>query len=161
MSMDTRNGWIAIIGAATLGFILIGALAGMAVLAWAHDGQLATEAFTTFGQILTIGIPAICSVFGINQLVNGYTASKAIAATSNVQATALANGATSVPSVPSVPSMPSMPSVAAPAPVAAPVTVPIVTPAAPAATPETLSSDPGGVDTATATATALPTGAAL
>lgn len=85
MTVDTRNGLMAVIATAALALVVVGALIGIIVMAVTHDGPLSAEAMDTFKQIL-LGAGAGGVLLGIvERITNASTASKAISAGASVQ----------------------------------------------------------------------------
>lgn len=85
MTVDTRNGIIAIIAVGSLAAVIVISLAGILALAVSHDGQLAQDAMDTFKTIL------LSSAFGgtllgiVEKITTTVTANKAISAGASVQ----------------------------------------------------------------------------
>lgn len=84
MTVDTRNGWVVIITAASMGAVICLSLIGIIVLAVTHDGQLSADAMDTFKQIL-LGSGLLGTALGIVERVTSMqTAKQAIAAGASV-----------------------------------------------------------------------------
>ena len=85
MTVDTRNGIIAIIAVSALALVILLSLGGIIALAIAHDGQLSSDAMDTFKTIL------LSSAFGgtllgvTEKITTTVTANKAISAGASVQ----------------------------------------------------------------------------
>lgn len=107
MSLDTRNGIIAIIAASTMAALLIISLVGILILAAMHDGELARTALGTFTQIIIVITPAFAALAGVHVVVNGLNANKAISATSAVQVAQVAQGVPATGTAASVVSEPT------------------------------------------------------
>lgn len=97
MTVETRNNIIAIIAAGTLAGLLGISLIGIIILAVVHDGALATQAMNTFTQIITIAAPAAAALAGVDRVMTGLTASKAISSGAAVQVAQVAQGVTPSP----------------------------------------------------------------
>ncbi len=97
MTVDTRNGWVVIITAASMGAVICLSLIGIIVLAVTHDGQLSADAMDTFKQIL-LGSGLLGTALGIVERVTSMqTAKQAIAAGASVNGSPISVTATTPP----------------------------------------------------------------
>ena len=102
MTVDTRNGWVVIIGAASLALVIVLSLVGIIVLAVTHDGQLSSDAMDTFKQIL-LGSGLLGTILGVVERVTSMqTAKQAIASGANVSGSPV-SVTTTAPDAPSDP----------------------------------------------------------
>jgi len=84
MTVDTRNGWVVIIAAASMGLVIVLSLVGIIALAVAHDGALSADAMDTFKQIL-LGSGLLGTVLSVVESVTrAQTAKQAIASGASV-----------------------------------------------------------------------------
>lgn len=84
MTVDTRNGIMAVIAMGTLAFVVAVSAVGIVILAVAHDGDLSAQAMSAFTQIL-LGAGAGGVLLGaIERITSAATASKAISAGASV-----------------------------------------------------------------------------
>ena len=84
MTVDTRNGIMAVIAMGTLAFVVAVSAVGIIILAVTHDGQLSDQAMSAFTQIL-LGAGAGGVLLGaVERITSAFTASKAISAGASV-----------------------------------------------------------------------------
>lgn len=85
MTVDTRNGWLAIIAMVAMAFVVCTSAVGIVVLAVVHDGALSSQAMDSFKQVL-IGSGFFGTVLGsIEGITRAQTAKAAISSGASVQ----------------------------------------------------------------------------
>lgn len=103
MTVDTRNGWVVIIGAASMALVIVLSLIGIIILAVNHDGQLSSDAMDTFKQIL-LGSGLLGTILGVVERVTSMqTAKQAISAGASVSGSPISVTTTAAPTPPSEP----------------------------------------------------------
>jgi len=97
MTVDTRNGWVVIIAAASMGLVIVLSLVGIIALAVAHDGALSADAMDTFKQIL-LGSGLLGTVLSVVESVTrAQTAKQAIASGASVSGSPITVTTTAAP----------------------------------------------------------------